>query len=359
METFQSNMRSLAKRVETLKDGISTEEATKMSLIVPFFQYLGYDVFNPQEFMPEYTADVGIKKGEKVDYAILENNAPIILIEAKAVNEKLDNHDSQLFRYFGVSKAKFAILTNGVEYRFYTDLDEQNIMDSKPFFTFQFTNLKDNQITELAKFQKTNFDVTSIMDTASELKYTNEIRNLLYKEFEEPSDAFITFILSNIYEGKKTQAVITKFKDTVQKSLNLFINEKVSDKLQAAMKTTSAAPEGKPAVPDEKELPEQEEPAEEKPQVITTEEEIEGYVTVKLMIKDVISPDRIFYRDNLSYFNILIDDNIRKWVCRLWLDGSKKSIQFNDETKTMVPIETVADVLNYKDELVQVVNKFV
>lgn len=359
METFQSNMRSLAKRVESLKDGISTEEATKMSLIVPFFQYLGYDVFNPQEFMPEYTTDVGIKKGEKVDYAILENNAPVILIEAKAVNEKLDNHDSQLFRYFGASKAKFAILTNGIEYRFYTDLDAQNIMDSKPFFTFQFTNLKDNQIIELAKFQKTNFDVTNIMDTASELKYTNEIRNLLYKEFEEPSDTFITFILSNIYEGKKTNAVITKFKDTVKKSLNLFINEKVNDKLQAVMKTTSVTEE-KTAVVDEKEADEQEtEAAEEKPQIITTEEEIEGYVTIKLMLKDVISPDRIFYRDNLSYFNILVDDNIRKWVCRLWLHGTKKSIQFNDEKKTTVPIETVADVLNYEKELTEVVNKFV
>ena len=97
---FDENLKQLIKKIESIKDQIKTEEATKMSLIVPFFQLLGYDVFNPQEFCPEYTADVGIKKGEKVDYAILLNNEPIILIEAKAVNKKLDKHSSQLFRYF-------------------------------------------------------------------------------------------------------------------------------------------------------------------------------------------------------------------------------------------------------------------
>ena len=128
---FIDEIKQYSKRVSNLKDSLSTEEATKTSLIMPFFALLGYDVFNPEEFVPEYTADVGIKKGEKVDYAILSNGEPVMLIECKAVKEELKKHDSQLFRYFGTSKAKFAILTNGIIYRFFTDLDEPNKMDER------------------------------------------------------------------------------------------------------------------------------------------------------------------------------------------------------------------------------------
>lgn len=125
---------NLADRIKQLKSNIQTEEATKQSFILPFFQVLGYDVFNPLEFVPEFTADVGIKKHEKVDYAILKDGEPLILIEAKSCTEKLDKHASQLFRYFGTTKAKFAILTNGIVYNFYTDLEQPNIMDSQPFY---------------------------------------------------------------------------------------------------------------------------------------------------------------------------------------------------------------------------------
>lgn len=130
---FTESIKQFSERVSMLKDTVSTEEATKMSLVVPLFQLLGYDVFNPSEFCPEYIADVGIKKGEKVDYAILENGQPIILVECKSCSEQLDKHSSQLFRYFGTSPAKFGILTNGVIYRFYTDLEESNKMDLVPF----------------------------------------------------------------------------------------------------------------------------------------------------------------------------------------------------------------------------------
>ena len=123
----------LSQRIEAIKDSVSTEEATKTSMIMPFFQLLGYDVFNPLEFVPEFTADVGIKKGEKVDYAIIIDDEPLILIECKACNKPLEKHSSQLFRYFGTTSAKFAILTNGLTYQFFTDLDDKNKMDLRPY----------------------------------------------------------------------------------------------------------------------------------------------------------------------------------------------------------------------------------
>ena len=121
---FLEKLKNFSNRIEHLKGNIQTEEATKTSIILPFFQLLGYDVFNPLEFVPEYTADVGIKKGEKVDYAIMINNEPLILIEAKPINTELSvKHMSQLIRYFSVTKAKFGILTNGIIYQFYSDHD--------------------------------------------------------------------------------------------------------------------------------------------------------------------------------------------------------------------------------------------
>lgn len=135
---FKEDLKFLSNRVSTLKESIGTEEATKTSLIMPFFQLLGYDVFNPTEFVPEFTADVGIKKGEKVDYAIILDSIPVMLVEAKSIKEKLTKHDSQLFRYFGTTTSRFGILTNGEEYKFFTDLDEPNKNGFDSFFNYQF-----------------------------------------------------------------------------------------------------------------------------------------------------------------------------------------------------------------------------
>ncbi|WP_134687562.1 type I restriction endonuclease [Brevibacillus migulae] len=352
MDNFDDKIKSLSQRVVKIKDNIATEEATKTSIIMPFFQTLGYDVFNPEEFVPEYTADVGIKKGEKVDYAVLKDGIPVMLIEAKSINEKLEKHDSQLFRYFSVTKAKFGILTNGLIYRFYSDLDEQNKMDSVPFFEFNLLDIKDHQIVELAKFRRENFDIDNILNAASELKYTKEIVQYFQKQWENPTDELISLILSEIYPSKKTKQVIDKFNPLVKKSMKQFINDAINDKFKAALANT------KEEVPQQtEEQPLIEEKTEQKP--VTTEEEIEGYVTVKFLLKDAVDPGRVFYRDNLSYFNVLLDDNIRKWICRLHLNGTNKFIQFNDDTKNMLPINSVGDIAEYKNNLIDTVKKFV
>lgn len=190
---FNESIKQFSERVSIMKNTISTEESTKMSLIVPLFQLLGYDVFNPLEFCPEYTADVGIKKGEKVDYAILEDGKPNILIECKSCSETLDKHASQLFRYFSTTPAKFGILTNGVIYKFYTDLEEANKMDLIPFLEINMENIKDSSINELKKFCKENFDKDKIFSTAEELKYTSLIKGILASEYDNPSEEFVRF----------------------------------------------------------------------------------------------------------------------------------------------------------------------
>lgn len=346
MEQFIEQLKGLAKRVDTLKHSIETEEATKTSLVMPFFQILGYDIFNPAEFVPEFTADVGIKKGEKVDYAIMNNGNPVILIEAKSVNEELEKHDSQLFRYFGTTTAKFAILTNGIIYRFYTDLEEKNKMDNSPFFEFNLLELKDSAIQELGKFRKNSFDLEKIFTTASELKYLNKIKIFLNNQWEIPSEEFVKFIISQIYDGVKTKNTIQRFEPIVKKGFKQFINELVNDKLNAALKSTVEEQHQEVASSVEVDVE-----IEETPLITTTEDEIQGYAIIKAILTDILDPDRVFYRDNQSYFNVLLDDNIRKWVIRLYLETNKKYIEFNDDDKTRIAIEKVTDILEFKDRI--------
>ena len=293
---FKDELKKYTERLETIKDTLQTEEATKMSLIVPFFQLLGYDVFNPLEFCPEYTADIGIKKGEKVDYAILMDNEPVILVEAKSVNKKLDRHSSQLFRYFVSTSAKFAVLTNGVEYKFYTDLDETNKMDKDPFLSINLLNLKDNEITQLSKFKKRNLNISEIMDSASLLKYNSLFKNYIKNQFESPTDDFVKLLLQPVYKGAKTQSVIEKFRPIVEKALNDYINELLTDKIQVALNTTVINPTA--VVSD-----------------IQTEEHWDILSEIKNILKNTIDVSKISLKHTGSYTAVLYERNVRKWVC--------------------------------------------
>ena len=353
---FIDQMKQFAKRVKVLQNNLQTEEATKMSLIVPFFQILGYDVFNPDEFTPEYIADVGIKKGEKVDYAIMNNGEPVILIEAKSCKEKLGKHDSQLFRYFGASKAKFGILTNGIVYKFYTDLEEQNKMDLTPFLEVNILNLKPNTLIELKKFHKDNFSVEDISSSASELKYNKNIREFMAEQLENPSDDFTRYILSEIYAGVRTQNVVENFKPIIKKSLNSFISELMNEKISAALKDDEHHTEEK-----KEEVPTNDVSKEADTNIITTEKEIEAFYIIKAILGDKIDIERITYKDTRSYFNVLLDNNTRKWICRLRLDSKKPSIAFPDENKSehTYTLKNNNDIFNYKTNLFKSLEKYI
>lgn len=315
---------------------------------MPFFQTLGYDVFNPLEFVPEFTADVGIKKGEKVDYAMVIDGAPQILIECKSINENLTNHDSQLFRYFGTTSSKFGLLTNGKEYRFYTDLDEQNKMDSTPFLTVDLTNIKDNQFLELAKFHKENFDVDKISSSAAELKYLNNLKLFLSENLNEPTESFIAYLVSQIYDGIKTKSTLEKFSPIIKKGFNQFITERVNEKLSAALNTSV----------ETKTLDTTEEIQEvfQDDGIITTPEELEAFTVFKVASKDFIDPSRLYYRDTKSYFGILIDDNNRKWVFRFYQKATKNLIEIRDSGT--FEIDTPIDIAMYQDKIKQAIENY-
>lgn len=344
---FKDEIKLFGGKVGKLKDQIQTEEATKNAFIMPFIKVLGYDVFDPFEVMPEFIADIGIKKGEKVDYAILKEGQPSILIECKHWGENLDPHNSQLFRYFHTTKAKFGLLSNGIVYRFYTDLVEPNKMDEKPFFEFNVTDIKDNQVEELRKFHKSYFNVESIQTTASDLKYMNELKIQLAGEFQNPSEGFVKLFARQIYRGMLTSKVVEQFSVLTKKSIQQYVNDLITERLTSALKKESDVDQ----TAAEKELAIS---VEEKGSLIeTTDEEMEGYLIVKTILRQRISPSRVAHRDAQSYFAILLDDNNRKTICRLYLHGSRKYIGTFDEQKkeTKSEIFTIDDIFKYDEVL--------
>ena len=330
------------------KESIQTEEATKNAFVMPFLQSLGYDVFNPLEVVPEFIADIGIKKGEKIDYAIFKDGHPTILIECKDWRQNLNVHDGQLLRYFHVSKAKFGLLTNGIVYRFYSDLVAPNKMDEKPFLEFNITEIKDNQIEELKKFHKANFDAESIVNTASEMKYMNELKHLLHQELTEPSSEFVKYFAKQVYPSVVTAKVLDQFTELTKKSIQHYISDLITERLKTALSKE-----------DEKNKVENEISAEQNLEDIskinTTEEELEAFLIVKTILRQKVPATRVTYRDAQSYFAIFLDDNNRKAICRLYLNGGKKYLGTLDDNKkeTKFEIATLDEIFNYSEILLK------
>jgi len=346
---FKDQIKRLGEKVLKLREQIQTEEATKNAFIMPFIHALGYDIFNPEEVIPEFIADIGIKKGEKVDYAIQRNGMPVMLIECKWCNDCLDVYSSQLFRYFHTTQSRFALLTNGVSYLFYTDLVEPNKMDEKPFLEFDITDMKDAVIEDLKKFHKSYFDVDQVLSAASELKYTNEIKAIMSAELAAPSEPFVRFFTKKIYPKAITEKVVAQFTEIIKKSLHQFMNDMINDRLKSALAQETAATK-------DKEISGKAEPepvVQEEPKIKTTEIEKEGFFIVKSILRNTIDPARICYRDTQSYFNILLDDTIRKQICRLYLNTQKKYIGiFQEKKETKHEISTIDDIYGHTEALV-------
>jgi hypothetical protein len=353
---FKDLIKQLGDRVNKLKDQVNTEEATKNAFIMPFIRELGYDVFNPAEVTPELVADIGMKQGEKIDYAIMQNGEPIILIECKhhAANLSVENA-SQLFRYFHTTKAKFSILTNGIEYRFYTDLVEPNKMDQKPFFQFNITDIRDNQIEELKKFHKAYYDFNNIVNTASDLKYTSELRALLSAEFSNPGPEFVKHFARQVYPGAITAKVLEQFTNLTRKSIQQNISDLITERLKTALSKEDEATKEQEAIEAEAiQLKDEEN------KIVTTEEEREAFLIIKTMLRQKFPAERISMRDAQSYCAILLDNNNRKTICRLYLNTTKKCLGTFDEQKKEIKFDlsTLDDLFNFAEVLAKTVENY-
>lgn len=343
-------IKELSQRVSSLKDNVLTEEATKHSFIMPFISALGYDIFNPTVVIPEFTADISKKKNEKVDYAIMYNNQPLILIEAKSHTENLDIYATQLERYFTVTECRFAILTNGIEYRFFTDLEKPNKMDTTPFFTFNILNIKDRDLKELEKFISSNLDIDKILASAENKKYVSAIKNIFKEEVKNPSEDFVRLFASRLTDKPLRQNIMDEFKAYVKTAFSEIVTDMAQDKINSLKSKLTVEIDGNN---------EEAEKTEEDNGIITTEEEIQGFFIVKSILAEKIDLDRIAARDTKSYFGILLDDNNRKWIARLYFNTKQKylSLHIEDKQEEKYPIEKLQDIYNFKDKLINVIDR--
>ncbi|MBV4483226.1 type I restriction endonuclease [Pseudomonas khavaziana] len=358
---FLEKLTSLAAKVRLQGPAIQTEEATKNAFVMPFINtVLGYDVFDPQEVTPEFVCDVGTKKGEKIDYAIMKDGEVQILIECKKIGESLSiNHASQLFRYFHVTSARISILTNGQVYRFFTDLDAPNKMDEKPFLELDLLDIDEYSVPELVKLTKSAFDVDSIISAAGELKYVSQLKKLIGAQVSKPEDDFVKFFASRVYEGVITQKVREQFFELTRKALAQFLNDQINERLKSAMSGAIQPTIASLTVADSANADMQDrDEAEDK--ILTTLEELEGYHIVRAVVRSVIDAKRIVQRDTQSYFGILLDDNNRKPICRLHFNRSQKYLGIFDEEKneTRHAISSIDEIYEYADQLKKTVGYY-
>lgn len=340
-----TRLAELQKRTIEHREVLLTEEAAKTALVMPFIQALGYDVFNPSEVVPEYTADVGTKKGEKVDYAICNSGKVMVLIECKPSSSELNiNHAGQLFRYFSVTEARLALLTNGVIYQFYSDIETLNKMDSKPFFTFSMDAIKPTDVNTLENFAKPSFDIDKIVKEASNLKVQSLLRKELEKEFTEPSEEFIKLMAKRVYTGNVTSTIKDNTARLLVSTISTMVRDMVTERLSSAL--NASAPKVTESSLDTNATEEN---------VLTTVDELAGFHIVQAIASKFVHPKRIVMRDAKSYCAILLDDNNRKSLARMHFNGlSTKyfgTFTGRDETRHLIGDPT--DIYQFSGQIEQ------
>lgn len=352
---FAETMAALGERAQKLKGNLITEEATKTALVLPFIKELGYDIFNPLEVVPEFVADVADLKGEKIDYAIMHEGKPIMIIECKCCGTCLDEaKHKQLHRYFLTLDSSIGILTDGLRWQFYSSGDDGKRMDAAPFMEFNLEAIDPTLLPELRKLCKGKFNLEKTLQTVNELKFNRQIKLLLAQNLEAPQENFVGYFMRE-FNVRGTLKNIEQFRAYVKRALTEFVDEQVDARLKNALAATSkkeaqplpaeAAPEGE----------------DQDNRIVTTEEEIEGFHIVRAIMSSVIDPAKVVMRDTISYCGILYEDNNRKPICRLHFNNPNnlQMETFDAERRgTRHKLEKVSDIYRHAEALRVVVSYY-
>jgi hypothetical protein len=351
-------LKQIAATYEAAKDSIQTEEATKNALIMPFIAALGFNVFNPLEVVPEIIADIGEKKGEKIDYALKSGDKVLMLVECKKCSVPLTERNvSQVFRYFGAIRIKMdvrvAILTNGLLYQFYSDIENGNVLDHVPFFTFDILDFDQQKVQDLQKFSKNQFDVDNILAKAEVLKRVAVVENILGKYMTNPTESFVKCVLNDInFEGMKTKDVVASYADIIKDAFTHMLKNRVESILKTAMKQDAVESLTGESDADTSPSP--------KGEIETTQDEIEGYAIIKSIAREIVSPARVFLRDTRQYCSIMLSDENsakQKLIVRFFFNNParKKLAIFTDvaTSKEMKkhPINDLDEIYNYSEQI--------
>jgi len=379
----------LGDRVKKTVQLIQTEEATKQAFVIPFIKMLGYDVYDPSEVVPEYIADIGIENGGKIDYAIMKEGKPEILVECKWCGIEINNrHAIQLYRYFPSTPARITLLTNGVIFRFFSDSEKTNQMDSKPFLEIDLRNIEESVVSRLEKLTKSHFNLEELIPTSGEeepisetnkSKYIGEINTLFSKQLEKPSNDFVKFVVSQLYPGRVTQNVLDEFRGITKEGLGEFINYQITKRLKLVIDSIEGnvsiePPQQNKVIASPKQI-RNKASSSDKPtraEVLDgrsryqnrnaniTSEKIKAFKIIRSAVKEVVDIKRIFYRETGNFFTVIFDDNRRKPICHLRLGPRKKHIIFYDQGKngTRFEIPKVEDIASFTERLQAIILQY-
>jgi hypothetical protein len=342
--------KALGLKSKKMADNLTNEEITKTALIMPFIQLLGYDIFDPQEVVPEFQAQAGVKKDQRVDYALCKDGNPIVLIEAKAYGASLDKDQlDQLKRYFPfVKTARVGILTDGNRYRFFTDLEVDNVMDDSPYFEVSLDNINDDDLDKILLLAKDKYNDESTIKIAEQLKFTKQFKLILSKQYEQPEEDFVRFFAKKVWNGQINQNVKDKLTPLLKESFRQWTEEKINARLRKAI-------EGEEKQQQEEVAEATPEPANNNPEANDSDKL--GLNIIKAILADVCDVSRIYLRPSKTYCAVLLDDNNRKTLVRFYFQNPEKlKIDLYGFMRVEPPfqISTVEDIYNYKEKIIEI-----
>ena len=229
-------------------------------------------------------------------------------------------------------------MTNGRTFHFHTDLVAQNKLDDRPFLTFDLSDLQSQLTAELKKFAKAEFNVDGILQSAHRLKYTSAIKKEIGNVMENPPEDFVRIVTVGLYQGRFTSQVKEQFTPMVKAAFREIVRESVQSRLSTALAETEVSELAGDDASDE--------------EVVTSEEEREGFMVVRAIVRDILKPARVVIRDQKSYCGILIDNNNRKPLARLWFNRSVKYLGlFDGEKEDRVKVDSLDEIYDHADRI--------
>lgn len=355
LEFFTQEVLKHAQHISNVGEHCTTEETTKQALILPLLAILGFSPYDPTKVRAEYAADLpGVKNGERVDYALFCQSLPVMLIEAKPYKENLTNHAPQLMRYFNASpEVEFAIITNGREWRFFTDLKNKNVMDEKPFLTINFEKLDQNKVKTLFGFHHDTFQPETLRLLAEENTYLSAFTKTISRSLKEVDPDFVRYVASHSNTGRQlTQKFIESVTPLVKQAIQKAVSEMVVSGLSSPNQQTETATEKAESDTDTNENSDKVldivDPNNSKIVTTINEQNLFNMVTVLLG-----SEADIESKDTESYFSILYQGKSNRWLLRYFGDKQKPYITVPLELSEQHIQEIERAKLNYNGSTIQ------
>ncbi|MBD2785408.1 type I restriction enzyme HsdR N-terminal domain-containing protein [Xenorhabdus sp. DI] len=336
MENFKQKLKHHVEHVKNVGEHCSTEETTKQALILPFLDILGFSPYDPQKVKAEYGADFpGVKANERVDYALFCQGVPVMFIEAKGYKEKIENHCPQLSRYFNSTpEVTISAITNGQEWRFFTDLKQKNVMDPSPFLRIRMDEISDADASQLYRFRHDKFKPEALRTLAEESVYLSAFTKTISSSLRDVDSEFVRYVASRSHVERQLnqrfiESITPLVKQAVEKSVSAMVVSGLSSKHLPIDE-----------IPNDKELSvENSEPDmiidPDNPNIITTKNELTLFEKVKSVIGEEVD---LQYKDTESYFGILYQGKSNRWMIRYFDKKNNPYIQ--------IPIELTDILLN-------------